>query len=380
MRANVRELPLRSVVGACLAVTASLGLATAAMGQDLGDVKTPKSPLVLKAQGSFFIGGEKALETATQLTSSDGLSGHVTNNQLYVRYMLPLRNSGVPVVLIHGGGLSGKSYETTPDGRMGWDEYFVRKGHAVYVPDQASRARAGFNQAVFNDVRAGVLPPTAQPTLGRTSDESAWSIFRWGPSYGVPFSDTQFPVKAAAEFSKQGVPSLNALLPAPDPNYKELSDLAVKVRGAVLVGHSQSGFFPFEAALTNPAGIKGMILIESGCFAYTDEQVKTLATIPMLVVFGDHLSNSGPFPFQTLFDGCNTLISRVNAAGGNAKMLHPPELGIYGNSHMIMLDKNNLQIADLILKWIDKNVKYKHGHSGDHHDHHDHHVHHHGHH
>ena len=37
-------------------------------------------------------------------------------------------------------------------------------------------------------------------------------------------------------------------------------------------------------------------------------------------------------------------------------MLHPPELGIHGNSHMLMLDKNNLQIADLILKWIDENV------------------------
>ncbi len=37
-------------------------------------------------------------------------------------------------------------------------------------------------------------------------------------------------------------------------------------------------------------------------------------------------------------------------------MLYPPNLGIHGNSHMFMLDKNNLQIADLILKWIDENV------------------------
>jgi pimeloyl-ACP methyl ester carboxylesterase len=375
----LRELTSRagvsSLFSAGILVVGSVVLATTAIAQSIKDIKVPKSPLELKAQGSFFVGGEKASQTATQLTSSTGLPGNITKNQMYVRYMLPTRGSGVPVILIHGGGLSGKSYETTPDGRMGWDEYFVRKGHDVYVPDQATRARSGFDQAVFNDVRAGLLPPSAQPTLGRTSDESAWTIFRFGPSYGVTFPDTQFPVQAAAEFSKQGIPNLNALLPTPNPMYKELADLAANVGGAVLVGHSGSGPFPFQTALTSPTGVKGMILIESGCTGYTDEQVKALAKIPMLIVFGDHLTTTGPFPFQTLFDGCKTLIGRVIAAGGNAKMLHPPELGIFGNSHMLMLDKNNLQIADLILKWIDRNVKYKvkgGGHDDDDDDHHRH--------
>jgi hypothetical protein len=42
--------------------------------------------------------------------------------------------------------------------------------------------------------------------------------------------------------------------------------------------------------------------------------------------------------------------------GGNAQIFHLPELGIHGNSHLWMLDKNNLQVGDLILKWIDDNV------------------------
>jgi hypothetical protein len=50
---------------------------------------------------------------------------------------------------------------------------------------------------------------------------------------------------------------------------------------------------------------------------------------------------------------CQALIGRVKSAGGQAEMLAPPDRGIRGNSHMIMQDKNNLQIADLILKWID---------------------------
>ncbi len=57
------------------------------------------------------------------------------------------------------------------------------------------------------------------------------------------------------------------------------------------------------------------------------------------------------------FNNCKALIAKIKAAGGNATMLHPPELGIHGNSHMVMLDKNNLQIADLILKWMDENVE-----------------------
>ncbi|MDQ3796745.1 MAG: hypothetical protein M3294_03980 [Pseudomonadota bacterium] len=55
---------------------------------------------------------------------------------MYVEYMVSQAHGHyVPVVLLHGGTLSGKTYETTPDGCIGWDEYFVRKGHAVYVPD-----------------------------------------------------------------------------------------------------------------------------------------------------------------------------------------------------------------------------------------------------
>ena len=123
------------------------------------------TPLVLKAQGSFFVGGEKVEQTQGELGDL-GPGGHITVNQMYVRYMVPQGGDGnVPVVMLHGATLTGKSWETTPDGRMGWDEYFVRKGHPVYVPDQVGRGRSGFNQAVFNNVRAGSAPPANLPAL-----------------------------------------------------------------------------------------------------------------------------------------------------------------------------------------------------------------------
>ena len=124
-----------------------LGCTCRVIAQALKDVKTPDKPLVLKAQGSFFVGGEKVEQTAGELGDL-GPGGHITVNQMYVRYMVPQGGDrNVPVVMVHGATLTGKSWETTPDGRMGWDEYFVRKGHPVYVPDQVGRGRSGFNQA-----------------------------------------------------------------------------------------------------------------------------------------------------------------------------------------------------------------------------------------
>ena len=141
-----------------------LGTPVSVLAQAIKDVKTPDTPLVLKAQGSFFIGGEKSDQTEVELGNL-GPGGNITVNQMYVRYMVPQGGDGnVPVVMVHGATLTGKSWETTPDGRMGWDEYFVRKGHPVYVPDQVGRGRSGFNQAIFNDVRAGSAQP-ATPRL-----------------------------------------------------------------------------------------------------------------------------------------------------------------------------------------------------------------------
>ena len=245
---------------------------------------------MLKAQGSFFIGGDKPEQTRAELGGL-GPGGHITVNQMYVRYMVPQRGDGPPVVMVHGATLTGKSWETTPDGRMGWDEFFVRKGHPVYVPDQVGRGRSGFNQAVFNNVRAGSAPAANLPNMLRFSDEVVWPNFRFGSKPGAPYPDSQFPVAAVDELSKQGVPDLSfGGVPTPNPTLKALSDLASQLNGAVLMGHSQSGPFPLAAALLNPTAAKGLVLVEPGrCPAnYTAEQIKTLTKVPILVVFGDH--------------------------------------------------------------------------------------------
>lgn len=319
-------------------------------------------PLTLESQGSFFVGGEVKPAPPSAIAGPGASAGEITVNQMYVQFQIPPRaDKHAPVVMVHGCCLSSKTWETTPDGRMGWNEYFVRKGRSVYLADQVSRARSGFDPSVISAVKSGTQPPSALPNIIAASHQVAWTVFRFGPSYPKPFDDEQFPVEAAAELYKQMIPDLNALLPNPNPTWTNMAALGKQLKGAVLMGHSESGFFPQQAALIDPSGIRAMISIEQPCPELTQAQVTALARIPTLVMFGDHLGDVPPgiVNWKTTYDGCNAYVEKVKAAGGDITMMYLPAMGIKGNSHMLMQDKNNLQLADLILGWLDSHVDKK---------------------
>ena len=322
-------------------------------------VSAEEKPLVLASQGSFFVGGETKKAPGPAGTPQ----GDITVNQMYVQYQIPVNgNQHVPVVMVHGCCLSSKTWETTPDGRMGWNEYFVRKNRAVYLADQVSRARSGFDGTKINAVKAGSLPPNELPNVLMASHQTAWSVFRFGPTFNTPFPDGQFPIEAVEELYKQMIPDLNSVLPSPNPTWTNMAALANRLHGAVLMGHSESGFFPEQAALIDPSGIKGIISVEMPCVTtLTSTQLATLAKIPILIMFGDHLGDvqGGPASWSTSFESCGKFVQQVSDSGGDAQMMHLPKLGIHGNSHMLMQDKNNLQLADLILAWIDSHIEAK---------------------
>lgn len=327
-----------------------------------------EKPLVIASQGSFFVGGET--KTSTTLNGAPTpkgaapVSGDVTINQMYVQYQTPVEaDRHLPVVMVHGCCLSSKTWETTPDGRMGWNEYFVRKGYSVYLADQSSRARSGFDATTINAVKAGLEPPSKLPNIFMASHQTAWTLFRFGPEFNKAFADEQFPVKAADELYKQMIPDLNGTLPMPNPTWKNMAVLAEQLHGAVLMGHSESGFYPEQAALIDPKGIRGIISIEMGCSTdFKAAQLATLAKIPILIIFGDHLGDvPGRFAktWPDNFDSCQKFVGQVKKAGGDAEMMSLPKIGIHGNSHMLMQDKNNLQIADLIVGWMGQHVERK---------------------
>ena len=144
------------VSAACAAISLLTFVAAAATEVRRDDLK---KPLVLASQGSFFVGGETK-SVSTPAPNGGSASADFTVNQMYVQYQSPVGgDKHVPVVMVHGCCLSSKTWETTPDGRMGWNEYFVRRGRAVYLADQSSRARSGFDPSVFQAVKSGSAPP-----------------------------------------------------------------------------------------------------------------------------------------------------------------------------------------------------------------------------
>jgi len=318
-----------------------------------------EKPLTIASQGSFFVGGETKKVDAPP-GAPPAAAGEITVNQMYVQYQIPPRGGRhAPVVMVHGCCLSSKTWETTPDGRMGWDEYFVRKERSVYLADQVSRARSGFDPTIIAAVKTGAAPPSALPNIISASHQIGWTVFRFGPSFGTAFPDGQFPIEAIGELYKQMIPDLNALLPTPNPTWTNMAALAVQLKGAVLMGHSESGFFPEQAALIDPSAIRGMISIEMPCPTdLTAAEIATLAKIPTLMMFGDHLGDvqSPLVNWQTALETCDAYVAKVQAAGGDAEMMHLPKMGIKGNSHMLMQDRNSLELADLILAWLDQHV------------------------
>src|SRR5215468_3853844 len=277
-------------------------------------------PLELQDEGSFFVNGQPTQSTHPG-TAVGGISqpGTITVNQMYVQYRIPKTVSGPAIVMVHGSGHTGATYETTPDGREGWATYFARKGFPVYVVDHSGRGRSGFNPTVINRARAeanaGLLPD-----IQIAPRERAWYFFRIGATYPTPFPGSQFPVEAFDQYTAQLVPNAEATLPGAGANtVQALGVLLDKIGPAVVMVHSQSGAYGMDLVRARAAKMLSFINIEGNC-----------APVPN----GDERRN-----------GCAATVNAIKSAGGSAKFLLLPEAGHKGNTHMLMMDKNNLEIA-----------------------------------
>jgi pimeloyl-ACP methyl ester carboxylesterase len=319
---------------------------------------TSTGPLTLQSQGSFFVGGRDLQSDTLSTLPAYAPSGTVTVDQMYVHYEVPAgAGKHYPLTLIHGCCLTGKTWETTPDGRMGWDEFFVRRGYPVYVIDQSWRGRSAGSVAAINAVKTGKAPLGQLPTVFSAGHEAAWAIFRFGPEYPKVYDGMQYPLTAQAEFWKQMVPDWSNAVPTPNPTVPALSELAQKLRGTVLISHSQSGIYPFQTAALSPNGVAGIIAIEPGACPSATGDLAPYKGLPILVLFGDYVDLSPRWAPRLKM--CRDFVAAANPAGGKAELLVLPDIGIHGNSHMLMQDKNSLQIAALLANWIEKHVGRK---------------------
>ena len=316
-----------------------------------------KAPLEVAEIGSFHVGGRPAVLSGLpvrEVTLGAGtppqivdLNGELEVEQMYAQYVRLVRpKARYPLLLVHGGGLTGVTYETKPDGQPGWQSFFLEAGHDVYVSDAVERGRASW--ARYPEIF------TSEP-IARTKRE-AWELFRIGPIGSYParaaHPGQQFPVEAFDQFAKQGVPRWATNDAATIAAYEAYFR---KVGPCVVVAHSQGGNLVLTAGLRVPELIKGYVLVEiSGTPDPAKTDVTVLKHVPHLFVWGDYLANS---PLWTQMTG-NVARYRdaLRAAGGSAEWLELPAAGITGSSHMIMMDRNSDAVAALIQDWIGRHA------------------------
>ncbi len=317
---------------------------------------TPAGYMV-KEVGSFHVGGRTVTLNGMptrEVVVSPGAppikvdpNGELAVEQMYVQYVkLSQPKAKVPLLLWHGGGLTGVTWETKPDGKPGWQLFFLRAGHDVYVSDAVERGRASW--ARYPEIF------TSEP-LFRTKKQ-AWEDFRIGavgsyklnPADRVALPGQLFPIEAFDQFFKQGVPRWASTDAQIQGAYNQLVQ---KVCPCVIIVHSQGGNFAFNATLAAPDKVKALIAIEpSGAPKPEAAGGGKLKTVPHLVVWGDYVAQSQLW--MRFVPASQSYAAALRAEGGIADWWELPKMGVAGNGHMLMMDKNSDQVAQMIQKWM----------------------------
>ena len=336
---------IRTAIASAAAILISMTLANAA------------EPIALRDMGSFHVGGrlvEISGKPIKEVTFTPGgvpakvdPNGTYQVEQMYVQYFLPANEKGAyPLLMWHGGGLTGVTYETTPDGREGWLNYFLRKGWAVYNSDAVERGRAGWAQ--YPDIFKGepVFLTTANPFERFRIGDGAGS-YDPDPAKRKLNPGSQFPNEGYENFVKQNVPRWTTTDDAIIAAYLAEID---RVGPSIILFHSQAGSFGFKVAQARPDKVKALIAIEPAGLG-DPAKVDALKNIPTLIVYGDYIEKDSRWP-KIRANGI-AFADAVKAAGGSVDVVDLPQVGLKGNSHMVMMDKNNAEVAGLIQKWLE---------------------------
>jgi pimeloyl-ACP methyl ester carboxylesterase len=378
----MKALRLIACAGAVLASSAALAAAA--------------PPLRIAEHGYLFTGG----------SYRDTPDGQFMTGQMYVEYFIPEhRTHATPLVMFSGGGQSGLNYTGTPDGREGWMQYFVRRGYAVYVLDQPSRARSPHQPETGEMTRLSVVRVQQQFTAPERYNRwpQAKLHTQW-PGAGVA-GDPAFD-----QFFAQNYPSLASFPRQQELNRDAGAALLDKIGPAVLFTQSQSGTFGWLVADARPKLVRAIVAMEpSGppvhdnitkgapewfedgpltkpygltapplvydpplakpedlhfvqqekadtpdlarCWKQQDpaRKLANLVNIPVLVVQTE-ASYHAPYDYCT--------VNYLKQAGvSKTTFVRLADKGIKGNGHMLMIEKNNQDIANIAFGWLSKEVR-----------------------
>jgi Alpha/beta hydrolase family len=326
-------------------------------------------PMMIQEQGSFAAGGTMRTEPGTfdPANPTDPSGQTYRGDHLYAFYQIPVDPKPLPIVMWHGFGQFSKTWETTPDGREGFQTIFLRRGFPVYLIDQPRRGNAG----------KGMEGRTIEPV----ADEQFWfGQFRLGvwPDY---FDGVQFAQDPAVldQYFRQMTPDTGPI--DIDANIAAAAALFDRIRPATLFTHSHSGGMGWAAAMESD-DIRGIVSFEPGSnFVFPEGEVPepkpssfdtlegvavpmddfmALTRIPILIVYGDNIPDApSDVPTQDAWrvrlEMAREWRDAVNRHGGDVTLVHLPELGIEGNTHFPFSDLNNLRIADEVSEFLTGN-------------------------
>ena len=356
----------------------------------------PSSALAIAREGYIFAGGKYSSANGPEMMSG----------QIYAEFQIPaVRKHRYPVLMIHGGNQTGTNFTGTPDGREGWAQFFLRQGYAVYVMDQAGRGRSAYQAGLYGQA----APPDLLSTQKRFTAIERYNLWpqahlhtQW-PGSGVPgdpafdqFFASQVP--GIADYGVQQQLSSDAIVALLD-----------KIGPAIVLTHSQSGPLGWLAADARPALVKAVVAVEpngppffnvdnveapewfrdapdkqrpwgitavplqyspaaknaadleiarqdkldgpdlSRCWLQKDppRSLPNLQKMPILILTSES-------SYHAAYDHCT--VKYLEQAGVRPKWVRLPDAGIHGNGHMMMLEKNNAEIAALVSKWLDSEI------------------------
>lgn len=271
-------------------------------------------------------------------------NGDFHTGQMYVQYIKLTNPKGrYPLLPWHGGGLNGVTWETKPDGQPGWQ---------MYLPAMMCLCRTPWSA----DAPPGLAIVRSMPAnrYFRTKKE-AWEAFRIGPDGSYTTDPTQrkihsgqkFPIGAFDVFAMQSVPRWVT-------NDAKTQDayiaLVAKVCPCVIVVHSQGGNFGFNAALAAPDKVKALIAIEPSGAPPETAKLVVVKGVPQRIVWGDFIAESALW--TKLIQASINYHRALMALGGKVDWLSLPVKDIKGNGHMLMMDSNSDQVAEVIQKWM----------------------------
>lgn len=356
LRQSLRILPLicAALLGACAVPHAT-------------DSTDASAPIVLQSQGSFAVGGTVVQSPGTYALGKAGPDGQTLHgDHARVVYQIPVNPRKLPLVMWHGFGEFSKTWETTPDGREGFQTIFVRRRFPVYLIDQPRRGGAGRS--------------TVAARIAAEPDEQRWfNMFRLGawPNFypGVQFSKDP---EALNQYFRQMVPDTGPL--DNKVAVDAVSALFQRIGPGILITHSYSGGLGWQAAMRNPA-IRAVVSFEPGSgfvfpegevpatmssltgplagTAVTMDQFQALTRIPIVIYYGDNIptepsSDPGLDNWRVRLAMARLWVDAVNRHGGDAKLVHLPDVGIRGNTHFPFSDLYNLQVAEQMQAFLSR--------------------------